>query len=438
MPPPDQPEDECVAAVDPLPAFAGPPQIGRAVAFSALLISIVGNYCAYASLGAATEQIRAKLSIGNTELGVISAAAPAFGILASPLAGRVLDRASPPRACLSFALLAVFGCLLVGAGSTWQQVAVGRACFGAGACGLLVGGTFWAAVAFERRWHGLTQGLVSAAAAFGVVLAALLPTFASSGDRLEVQAALFSGLLTSGIGAAALLGASIRSGADWHRSRSSTDLPDGSGPSRAPARRPSTSFVLLAALGFLMAAAVEPFCITFGVEYLTSVHDLRLVAATMATGSIYLLLVLMTPALGALLSSGVRRCFALIPGALLLIVAFTVLVTAQPWTYAGIGLLAIAYALLTAAFWPLIADIVPRNRVGLASGVLLSVMSLGTAVSTLAMGMLLDSQSLASEGDHPMERIPVFLGSVATILLVVALLLWWTRRHERPPPAETR
>jgi hypothetical protein len=113
------------------------------------------------------------------------------------------------------------------------------------------------------------------------------------------------------------------------------------------------------------------------------------------------------------------------------VLGFVALGSADAPTYVGMGTLALAYAVLTASLWPLVADLVPVAKVGVASGVLLSLMSLGTALSTLALGVFLDDPSPLGNGTRQLSSIPNFLGCAAALACLPAVGLWWLHRLQR-------
>ncbi len=221
--------------------------VGRTVGVALAVNCVTG--LPYVLLGAAAVQVTGELGFDEAALGIILSLFSIGGLIASPLAGQLIDRIGP-----SYGLRLASGLALTTAGAV---AGLGHAAWSL-ALIMLLGGVssgitapaanLWISRAVPRTRHGLAFGIKQSAAPLGSILAGLsVPLIV-----------LTVGWRWAFVAAAILAAAILAAVPDVAR----TDVPEHQNRRAAVRRRPLIVLTVGVALGFVAQTAVMSFFVT--------------------------------------------------------------------------------------------------------------------------------------------------------------------------------
>ncbi len=395
-----------------------------------------GNYYVYDSIGPVADLLEQQRGFSNSQIGMLNAIYSLPNIVLLIVGGMLVDRFGAARMMTWTAAICLAGALLTAYGPQFMTMAAGRLLFGVGAETFNIATIAAVVRYFPHRHLALAIGLSLALGRGGAFAVDMSPTWfpgAYAGGwqpPLEIAATLAAISL-------------LMSGAYWlidRGSRIHDQTPQAmSHFSLRDAWKFGPAYWYLLALCALWYSVIFAFRSTFSIKYFQHAHGLDLAAAGAINSYVFLAALFATPAFGWLCDRVGRYAPFLAFGALLLPISIAVM--AVPDGSLGIGtlLIGVSFSLVPAVMWPLLAKLVPANRLGTALGLMWVALNAGIAGANLIAGWLNDASgagALNPGGYQPMMWY-FFLSSAAGFVFALAL---WHRagRSEHEAATHTR
>jgi len=395
--------------------------------FAFVALANFGNFYVYDSIGPVADLLQRDRGFSDTQIGWLNAVYNLPNIVLVLVGGWLVDRQGAARVLVATGAICLAGALLTALGPGFEAMTAGRLLFGIGAETFNVATLAAIVKHFSGPHLALALGGSIALGRAGAFAVDLSPTWAADAYAQGWQPPLL-------IAAAfALLSFATAVGYAW--------LDRGRDEARGAAEcvalhdplRFGRPFWFLLALGTLWYATLIAFRSTFSIKYFQHAHGLSLDTAGAYNAAVYLAALFATPIFGWLCDRLGRFAPFLAFGALLLPLSFAAMAFGGMPLWIGTALIGVSFSLVPAVLWPLVARLVPAERLGTALALLSVAMNAGTAGANLAAGALNDA--FGAGAAHPAGYAPMMLFFLAcgAVAAAFAVALWLTagrRRHE--------
>lgn len=397
-----------------------------------IALANLGNFYVYDSIGPVAELLERQRGFSDTEIGLLNAIYSLPNVVLLLVGGLLVDRYGATRLMLATGALCFAGALLTAFAPGFDGMAGGRLLFGIGAetfniC-TLAAIVRW----FPGRHLALAMGLSIACGRAGAFAVDLSPAWIPAAYAAGWQPPL---ALAAGFAGLSLAMALAYARLDRRHAPPAQLSPPPAAP-RAMARDWrlfGPTYWCVVALCALWYAVIFAFRSTFAIKYFQHVHGLELAAAGAINGYVFLAALVTTPLFGWLCDRTGRYAPLLFAGALLLPAAIAALMAVQWSPWIGTVLIGISFSLVPAVLWPLVARLVPADRLGTALAIMWVVLNAAIAGANLAAGMLNDAAGAGPGNPAGYRPMMLFFLAASAAGAVCATALWLAagrRRHE--------
>jgi MFS family permease len=391
-----------------------------------------GNFYVYDSIAPVADLLQRQRGFSDTQIGLLNAIYSLPNVVLLLVGGLLVDRHGAARMMLWTAVLCFAGASLTAASRGFNGMAAGRLLFGIGAETFNICTLAAIVKYFPGRHLAFAMALSIAVGRAGAFAVDLSPTWVASAYAGGWQpplaiAALFAGL-------SLVMAASYR----WLDRGNAGIVNSGTAATPRIARdwyRFGPAYWYLLVLCALWYAVIFAFRSTFSIKYFQHVHGLDLAAAGAINGYVFLAALFATPFFGWLCDRIRRYAPLLAFGALLLPFAIATLTVAgwSPWI--GTVLIGLSFSLVPAVMWPLVARLVPEDRLGTALAIMWIVLNAAIAGANLVAGMLNDAFGAGPQHPGGYRPMMLFFFASGTLGTCFALALWQRAGKQRQEAA---
>lgn len=373
-----------------------------------------GSYYGYDAIAPLAEILGRELGFTDTQIGGLNAIYSAPNVVMVLVGGVLVDRIGLRRVILGTSIVLCAGAFLTAARPDYAMMAAGRLLFGLGAETMIIAATTAIGLWFAKKHLALAMAIAVSLARAGSYAADVSPAWApelyAAGWRPPLLVA--AGFSTLGlVGAVGYLFVARRAelGAKERAERFEWRTLLKLGP----------RYYILVATCVLFYATIFPFRSTFAVKYYQHAHGLSLEDASTTNGIVFLTAVVATPIFGALVDRLGRHRAWLVGGALVLLLAFVLLLTRADPRIAT-ALLGISFALVPAVLWPAVALTVEPHRLGTAYGLMAMLQNLGLTAANVIAGQINDASGAGAADPGAYRPMLLFFTALALGAAVTA------------------
>ncbi|MGH8250399.1 MAG: MFS transporter [Steroidobacteraceae bacterium] len=413
-----------------MPRSAPHPERIAWLVLALIALANFGNFYVYDSIGPVADLLQRQRGFSDTQIGLLNAIYSLPNVVLLLVGGMLVDRLGAARMMLWTAALCFAGAFLTAASPGFDGMATGRLLFGIGAETFNICTLAAIVKYFPGRHLAFAMGLSIAFGRAGAFAVDLSPTWIADAYAAGWQPPLSVAAVFAGVSLA--MAASYR----WL----DRGQPGGIGPAKAATSaiardgyRFEAAYWYLLALCALWYAVIFAFRSTFSIKYFQHVHGLDLAAAGAINGYVFLAALFATPFFGWLCDRLRRYAPLLAFGALLLPCAIATMAIAgwSPWI--GTVLIGVSFSLVPAVMWPLVARLVPQERLGTALAIMWIALNAAIAGANLVAGMLNDAFGAGPQNPAGYRPMMLFFLISGALGAGFALALWASAgrpRHE--------
>lgn len=388
-----------------------------------LSAAMLANYYVYDCVGPLADALRTTRGFTDAQLGTLNGIYSVPNVFMVLVGGVLVDRLGAGRATTMFAAVCVLGAVVTAMLTSFAGMTVGRLLFGLGAESMIVAITTSLGLWFGKKELGLAMGLNLMVARAGSYSADMSPKWFASSYASGVGAPLWiaAGLMIAGLVLA--FGCQLAERRVRHALGTSNTPPD-----RIRWREVLTfgrDFWLITGVCVAFYSAIFPFRSTFAVKYFVDAFGLSNDDASELNSYVFLASIFATPAIGWLAGAIDRRSLLHALGAVLLPLSFVVLLTGGSAGTANV-LIGIAFSTVPAVLWPLVADLVPKERLGTAYGLMTMLQNIGLAAFNFAIGAMNDAAGASAQnvaGYQPMLFTFLVLGAIGAVFALLLAIM---------------
>lgn len=372
--------------------------VHRYIALALICLLGFGNYFCYDAPGALEVPFEDAMSIGTSEFTSLYALYSWPNVIMCFVGGLLIDKVLGIRlGAIVFLVLLVIGQLLLALGAfmgTFWIMQVGRFVYGLGGESLCVAQNTYVVAWFKGRelntvfGFQITVSRVGSTLAYNTLHIVYNSARANSPPRIALGYTLLIACLTCVISlfaslilaiqdkrAERLLGRVIPQSNEQIRLKDSANF--------------KSEFWMLTLICVSFYLTIFPF-IALGSEFFQTKWRDSPARAAAADSVVYMISAITSPFIGLMVDKmGRNLVFLLVAGLLVMmshmLMAVTFINLWIPMIALGFG-----YSIMCSALWPLVALVVPQNKLGTAYGVMQAIQNLGLAVAANVTGMLVD------------------------------------------------
>lgn len=405
------------------PPAAGPSFLYRFSVLFLVSLTLFGNYYVYDSLGLVADLLKKEYGISDAQYGFLSGIYSIAAVIVLLLGGAIIDRIGSKRSVLYFGGIAAAAGLLIALAPNYPLLLAGRFLLGIGAEPLSVAVTTALARWFKGRELALALGLNLTISRLGTVVVDRSPQWAgwaySSGTlgRPLLLAGLIGLFCTAGaVGYYALEQLAERRwdlGRSGSTDRLSLDEVLGFG---AP-------YWLVTGLCVTFYSSIFAFQ-SFATKFFIEAHGVPREDAGALLSYLPMVPMVATPLFGLLVDRFGRRSLGLLVGALLVAPAYFLMARRGLPLFYPVALLGLAFSLIPAILWPMVAYLIEEKRLGTAYSLMTLLQQIFLFAVSSAIGGANDL--FAASAAHPAGYAPGMwlLGGLSLLGLLFALLLY--------------
>jgi len=385
----------------------------RWLVFFFISMAMFGNYYIYDSISPLADLLKAQLGYSDANIGLLNAIYSFPNIIMVLIGGLIIDRIGTRKSVLIFTILVMLGAVITALSGNLLLMATGRLIFGLGAESMIVAITTILARWFKGKELSFAFGLNLTFARLGSFLALNSPTWGRS-LYTSWQKPL---MVTAVAGMMALFFIGIYCLLDLLASRRLL-LPQESKQDKIELRevfRFGAGFWYITALCVTFYSAMFPFQ-TFAIKYFQEAHGTSREVGGNLSSMLTLAAMIFTPLFGLVADRTRRKAWLMALGSLLIIPVYLIMAyhidLATPlgfhdiinikFSFFGINssipayliipmaMMGIAFSLVPAVMWPMVAIIVDNNRLGTAYGLMTMIQNIGLFSFNIIIGLAND------------------------------------------------
>lgn len=380
-----------------------------------------GNNYVYDSIGPVADLLQQQRGFSSTDIGTLNAIYNLPNIVLLLIGGYMVDRFGAARMTLATALVCLAGALLTAYSPSFAGMAGGRLLFGIGAETFGIATTAAIAQYFAGAEVAFAMGLTLSIGRLGSYTADKTPDwFASAFTTWQPPLVIAAGMAATACAAALLL---------WwiDRGRRHGAAAEQAQPFQLKDLKEfGKAFWYLLILCVLWYSCILAFRSTFAITYFQHAFGLDLAAAGNMNSYVFLAAVFATPAFGWICDRVGRYAPFLAFGALLLPIAFAVLLLGKTGLGLSTVLIGISYSLVPAVMWPLTSKLVSPKRFGTAIGVMWVVQNAGIGGANMVAGWLNDGAHASATNPAGYQPMMMFFLIASSLGALCAFALWFS------------
>lgn len=390
-------------------------------------LAVYGSYYAFDSIGPLAPLLSRQLHFSDSAIGLLQASYSLANIVILLVAGILIDRIGSRKAIMLFGSIVFVGLVVSAVTPRLAVMAAGRLILGAGAESLAMATHVAIARWFWRGELSFSFAIRTSVCRLGSLSAQTSPIWARAAYTFW-QWPLF---ISVGFGGFCVLGALLfwildergerrfELGATVHHGK--LDFKEAFSFNR--------SYWLLAALCVTFYGCIFPFQ-TFGQKFLIHARHATPQTASLLIGMEPLFSMIGMPVFGHLVDRFGRRSLFMMFGSLILVPVFLMLIYTDLSPAIPMAMMGIAFALVPAVLWMSVVYVVPRSRLGFASGLMDAIQQSGLVAMNLLIGWTNDHQRASAANPAGYFASMWMFSAVAVLSVLVAL---WLRRVETGP-----
>lgn len=415
-----------------MPQSASAPSRTAWFVLALIALANFGNFYVYDSIGPVADLLQRQRGFSDTQIGLLNAIYSLPNVVLLLIGGLMVDRLGAARMMLWTAALCFAGALLTAMSPGFDGMAAGRLLFGIGAETFNICTLAAIVKYFSGRHLAFAMGSSIAFGRAGAFSVDLSPTWIASAYAEGWQTPLVIAALFAGL---SLVMATTYRWLDRGKPPVRGIENSGTVPHKFASdwRHFGPAYWYLLALCALWYAVIFAFRSTFSIKYFQHVHGLDLAAAGAINGYVFLAALVTTPLFGWLCDRIGRYAPLLAFGALLLPFAIATLMIADWSLWIGTALIGVSFSLVPAVMWPLVARLVPHDRLGTALAIMWVVLNAAIAGANLVAGMLNDDFGASAGNPDGYRPMMLFFLASGALGFCFALALWLNagrQRHE--------